>query len=111
MSRRPRCTVQPSSVKPLHILTVGLEHSTVIGFGSWSLGDPPHIFHRVFDADAADRDPLCWHGHLGWIEPEALLCKVKANLLHQCDEQFEVIKGTRRSTLVVAPAYIEDKAP
>jgi hypothetical protein len=36
---------------------------------------------------------------------------VKAGLLHQLDEQFEMIKGARRSTLVVAPAYIEDKAP
>jgi hypothetical protein len=36
---------------------------------------------------------------------------VKANLLHQRDEQFEMIQGTRRGALVVAPANMEDKAP
>ena len=36
---------------------------------------------------------------------------MKANLLHQRNEQFEVIEGTRGGTLVVAPANIEDKAP
>src|SRR5262245_6832040 len=82
MSRRSRRAVQPSSVEALHILTVGFEHRTVVSFRPWGLREPPHILHSVFDANAADCDPLCWHGHLCRIEPEALLCKVKADLLH-----------------------------
>src|SRR5271157_197675 len=101
---------QPVSVEPDHIIAILFEDIPVACFRPRGLGEPPHILDGIPDPYPADCNPLCRHRHFGRVIPETLLGKMKSDLLHESDEEFEMINGACGDAFIVTSADVEYKA-